>query len=367
MRKGLSRSLLKDVRNILLKCKEFDSSSSINAIFSSCELSDYLEDLRDASSPSERIDQVISCLLRNPGEDKPKFVEFLEILLDRYDPIDPFFDELSDCISRVQEELRGIKKIDEVPFIILAMTNDEALEMLKEGASIPEELRKLFPSLVSELKKHGDEHNIDLGNRYGKSREDWKPYIDSDKSIKNIIESVCSKYNNIKCSEKGKSMICPDFQSEEFFNDIGTRKKLLKSGGIFIIDPFSLFHHKLFRTLSLSGVISENIPENIAILIQSPVSSRTLNINGLIDNMVMSIANEAYRRYRDEFDKKFEISVGDEPALNRWLFTVIPEEVEQINSMAPCPSSVLALEKNLARSGSKTSGKMVSFVGGNSD
>ena len=367
MSKGLTRQLLKDVRSILLKCNEFDSSSSISAIFSSCELSDYLEDLKDAPSPSERIDQVMSCLIRNPGEGRPKFVEFLEILLDRYDPNDPFHDDLKDCVSRVQEELCGIKKIDEIPFIILAMTNEESLEMLKEGASIPEELRDMFPSLVSELNEYSKKHNIELGKRYGEHREDWKPYTDSDKSIKEIIENVCVKYNILRCSGKGKSMISPEFQSAEFIDDIGTRKKLLKSGGVFIIDPFSLFHPKLNKILRLSGVISENIPENTAIFIQSPVSFKTLNINKLIENMVMSIANEAYRRYKEEFDKKFEIGVGDEPALNRWLFTIIPEEIEHINSRAPSQSSKIALEKNLARVGSKASGTIGRFVGGNSD
>ena len=49
MKKGLNRQSLKDVRNILLQCKEFDSNSSINAIFLSCELSDFLEDLKEGS------------------------------------------------------------------------------------------------------------------------------------------------------------------------------------------------------------------------------------------------------------------------------------------------------------------------------
>lgn len=108
---GLPEELYQQCRTTLLKCDEFDSHSSLRAVFVTDELRPFRHRLPTAASKSERVDTCLDYLLSQRLSDRrPVLPLFLVALRNRYEPGDALRDELDILTEATQKALDPIKQ-----------------------------------------------------------------------------------------------------------------------------------------------------------------------------------------------------------------------------------------------------------------
>lgn len=358
--RGLSSELRDLCQEALGRCDQFKNFSTLEAFFGlSAELEPYCEGLPQdmSSSKKELIVHTMEYLLIKSSPSKPIFKIFLEVLRDYNKDDEDLYNKLDECISNAQKELCNPEET-EIPFVIMAMTKKEALQM-KSGVAFENpypnpKMKILFENFKTALEEHSAR---DFTESYGKERENWKPYEYSNKSIEDIISDGLSDYTDCKCEDDSVIPLRANFRSSEFFkkgSHMGDRIK--ESGGILIIDAISLFHPVLYQHLLQAEVLSN---PNIAILIHSPVNLK-VKANELLETFIDDIAMHAYRRYDEELDPKCEIGINDLRSIRRWLFAI----VDIINDKKANRNSKRAFAEASNKFGISKSGKMGRLIGG---
>jgi hypothetical protein len=226
-------------------------------------------------------------------------------------------------------------KSSEVIFVIVAMTEEEASILAKgkilDRTSVTQDDKDAFYKFHQVLV---DEHNfVDFIKIFGNKRDDWKPDRESDRSIKDLIVTICGE---ISCHapESDGVNINPCFLSSEFFEKenedirIGAWNRISKRGGIMIVDALSLYHPEIayFFTQFFSKLGTDNDNKRVALLIHLPVNLINRNINKLITGFFSSDTSKykfIYERFDKDCDRLCEIGVGDPCSLRRWLFSTM--------------------------------------------
>jgi hypothetical protein len=338
----LSSSLYQRCQAVLLKCEEFDDLPSLRAIFVSSELAEYQARLPRSRGRAGRVSQTVQFLLGSYLSDgRPVFPIFLETLRDRYDPRDAQYYELEQLRAEVEHEL-GFGYID-IPFVILAMTHNEATDLITETvfnnpAVAPAE-RIRFETFGKALREYGIE---DLLSHYGEHREDWRPHTHSQSTIQEIILDMVDRINQQRPRLPARSMIRPQFISSSFFSDDENIRlemwiKLGQLGGMIIVDAVSMFHPMLSQLLLHSRLGAD---KRVAMLMLSPVDPNAIPVNQLIEYETRSHMEQAFARFDRNLDRLCEFGVGDLRGLKRRLLTILPEVAELIVHQRPNPSTL---------------------------
>lgn len=342
---GLSSDLLRRCHTILLNCGEFDDHASLQALFVRTELTAYRDRLPQTSDRHERVGQAVHFLLdRHLGDQRPVFPIFLEALRDRYDPQDAQYLELEGLRSEVERELSGIGFVA-IPFVIAAMTHNEATGLINEAAfdspSVAPNARERFQEFRALLEEH-DIGVADLPSRYSDDRENWKPHACQLSTIRQVIEDMARHINQQRSEIPALPSFHPQFLSAEFFAEededtrLETWDQLGRSGCVIVVDAVSMFHPDLRRILLRSEMGSN---ERVAMLVLSPVNSCAIPVNQLIEQEMSLHMQRAFARFSRHLDKLCEMGIGDLRALQRWLFTVLPEAAAIVQGNRPNPSN----------------------------
>ncbi len=98
----LSPELYKKIRNILLRCQEFQSDENLRSIFIVGKLSIYHKKIPEAQSIDTRVDQCIAFLSQEDWEDDSALASFLEALRNRY-PEERHYRDLDDVAREVRK------------------------------------------------------------------------------------------------------------------------------------------------------------------------------------------------------------------------------------------------------------------------
>jgi hypothetical protein len=339
---GLPTDLLKRCHTVLLQCSEFDNHASLQAVFVGAELTAFRDRLPETGDRHERVIQTVSFLLsRYLKNNLPVFPVFLEVLRDQYDPQDAQYHDLEQLRSDVEGELGAVESI-EIPFVIVAMTHDEANELITENVfdnpNVAQVERTRFQAFGKALQEHGI---ADLLNHYGESREDWQPHTCQQGTVEEIILDTALFFNQRHSERSRRPLVHPRFYSSDFFaEDKDARleiwNQLSRSGCIMIVDAVSMFHPVLRRILSRSEMGSN---ERVAILALSPVDSCAIPVNHLIEQEMSSQMQRAFARFSKYLDRLCEFGIGDLRAIQRWLFVTLPEAAAIVQNQRPNPSS----------------------------
>lgn len=104
---GISGELLSDLRETLLACGPFYSSSELRTVFVDARLQPWRNNLPDAGSNTGRVEAVISYLIdrHNRHGDNALYL-LVQVLRDRTDPEDACYDRLAVIGQRVERELK---------------------------------------------------------------------------------------------------------------------------------------------------------------------------------------------------------------------------------------------------------------------
>ncbi|MCP5094108.1 MAG: hypothetical protein GY943_01000 [Chloroflexi bacterium] len=211
-----------------------------------------------------------------------------------------------------------------LPYIILAMTRNEADDLI--GSGDKEAVQNLQKTLGN---------NISFSAWYGEKRSDWVPYApEQDRNINEIIEDVTSLIYEAGEYEGTGGVNLVDFSPSFFHEDVDTRMQawdlLTKlKNCIVIIDSISLFHPDLISYLQKSHISSE-----AAMIFLSPIHSHFVDINRLIEAELKSELWLALKRFED-LEMNYEIGVNDLRNLKKWLKTILPKSVEKMQGNKP--------------------------------
>ncbi|MCB0212635.1 MAG: AAA-like domain-containing protein [Anaerolineae bacterium] len=103
---GLSHELYNHCRNILLKCREFDSNSLLRVVFIIDELAPFNDAIAEAENKKDRVDLCLASLLPKSLKDgRPVLPLFLTALRDRYSEAEALYYELEGLIDPIRAAL----------------------------------------------------------------------------------------------------------------------------------------------------------------------------------------------------------------------------------------------------------------------
>lgn len=339
---ALSQELYARFRATLLRCSEFDSHASLQAVFVTAELAMYKDGLPEAASRNERVSETIDFLLPKRLRDgRPVLPVFLTALRARCDPGDELHDELEKRCFEIECELNRVGIVD-IPFVIAAMTHDEAVSLITETVFDNPTVAPVECTRFQQFREALQEHGVaELLPHYGEHREDWKPHTDEQVKIYEIILDMVNLINQRRSEMPGLPLVHPQFSSLGFFSQdedtrLETWDQLSRLGCVMIVDAVSMFHPVLRRVLLRSEMGSN---ERVAMLVLSPVNSSAIPVNQLIEREIGSQMQRAFARFSKYLDRLCEFGVGDMRALQRWLFAILPETAAIVQNQRPNPSN----------------------------
>jgi len=348
---GLPHPLYIRCCETLLECSEFDSDDSLRAVFVRVELSPYRDRLPQVGDKNKRVSRIIDLLQdKHLSDGQPVFPILIETLRDRYDSLDSQHRKLAD----LHTTLNSLRFVD-ISFVVMAMTHGEATA-LDEGnvfngsqVAVTSDEYTQFQQFRDVLREHGI---LDLLSHYGEFRDSYKPYPCPQTAIRDIIVNMVEHINRYRHETAGLPLIRPQFLSEDFFGEARSKRlrmweQLRLSGFVLVVDSVSLFHPMLRQMLVKSETSSS---ERVAMLVLSPVSSRNLPVNQLIEQMVDSQMELVYSRFDERLDKRCEIGCGDLRAIQRWLCATLPEVVTIVQDQRPNPASIRVMRERMGES-----------------
>jgi len=348
--------------DVLSKCREFKDHNYLKSIFDVQDLFAYKNSLPESGDIKQRVLETINLLQESSSEDKSLLTVLLEELKSVNNEDLQLCNDLDRCIIHIagdqgQEKFHTYKEnIIQIPFVIAAMTREEARELLSGKAFDDPNTLKNDPVQFEKVKEILITYKIEnLESRYGEKREDWKPYSESQESIGKIIQETCSKINYIQkksieqssnssedlTSDEKFIEVEPEFVSSEYFRDDEIRDQLRNSGVVLIMDDLSFFHPTL--RIHLGKIISN---ERAAVIMLSTLSGRSHDqpFYDLIDDAIKIRLKEAHERYYNNLDPRCEIRVDGLWSFRRWLSKVLPEEASIIDKKQPNPESQKTLQ-----------------------
>ena len=230
----------------------------------------------------------------------------------------------------------------EVPFVIFAMTSDEAESLISEAIFENDEVRpaakKRFQDFKTALKQHKVEM-ADLRHNYHKERDDWMPHTySSSQAIQKIISEMIERVNNKVDLKRHSILIRAKFLSANFCaQDYNTWQNLRESNCILIVDSISLFHPLLREILVQSHLSSST---KAVILVLSPINTKHNQVNLLIEKELDSRIKQIFTRFDHELDKWCEFGMGDLRTFQRRLLAVLFEKAQILkNRFTPNPET----------------------------
>ncbi|MCB0196355.1 MAG: toll/interleukin-1 receptor domain-containing protein [Anaerolineae bacterium] len=243
-------------------------------------------------------------------------------------------DKADDYLVKFTEEIRAIvmqlNRPDPVslPFLIAAMTRKEAVELFKDDIllrhpdSSPAEVQRFAAFKAALLKQVAIEAIIES---YTIQRTNWKPLIGGGKTIKKVVLDTIQTLTN---NQPDQRLLKPDFSLSQSLFQPSSRRNVLKNMdrtvGVVLIDAVSMFHPHLKQGLS-SGIATH---KHVAILVLSPLDTRQLPINQLIEETISHQMQTAVARF-EQFEPLCQtIGISDSRIFEYQLFNMLPQTAE---------------------------------------
>lgn len=270
-------------------------------------------------------------LTRNALDFSEKDLNVTEVIAD-------LCEQLGESIRRYLPE-KGENVVD-VPFVVLAMTNEEAKGLLSGNVRPVKEDK--FAGLQAELE--AKEYPINrLLSFYGTKRDDWHSPLcqmqPGEKiTIKRFIEDVVERLNKSTRETRIGYTIDLQFRSEDFTHkeqQIRTKtNKELEDRCVLVVDTLSLFHPYLAEILNYSPLAHRH-KNIIPIAVPPPYYRQAERIDDLLESAMREMMALSYDRFENELDMLCEFGLSHPRALKRWLFAALPEAARKFSRRSP--------------------------------
>ncbi len=335
---SIPQQLYNRCRTIMINCDEFGEQGKLESLFVSSELEPFKDRLPEARDKGDRVDKTLNFLITYSYSVDNIFSFFFTALRDRYRPGDGKHAEIQGLLEELQNHFSSVSSI-EIPVVIVAMNKAQAAELFTPDfydhpPLTPDEARA-FREFRDKLL---EEDEIDtLVSHYSDSRDKWRPHIQTEKSIDEIIAEIFMLYDDNKINKSMSSIVKPRFQTDKFFSEkevekFQTWEELSSSGCVLIVDTVSFFHPEIRQILTQSGIIAY---ENVAVFTLSPVAPKLTPLASLLEQEHKTRMSRAFRRYDTLLDKLCELNINDIRMFRRWLFSVLPDTAGIIGKQRP--------------------------------
>ncbi len=232
------------------------------------------------------------------------------------------------------------KKIIKIPIVIAAMTENEAEDLFVSSENVFDKLKKSF----------SPEGLKALQGRYRKNRDDWRPFLFEQRSIKSIIT-----YSILTCNEyfeqyQKTEYFDTRYISDEFFDKSNEERQdasltmLVDNNGLLVVDLLSLFHPHI-RTILAQQVGSE---DNIGLLGISPLSRRISNAYNIMEEAIRPYMRTSYKRFSKYDDELCEFGLNNLISIEKWLFHLFKKKSKvskNDDETRPNPKRIIKFQK----------------------
>ncbi len=348
---GLPNHIIQHCQLLFPELDEFDDDRSLRFIFNDEELYPFRSYVdNNTKNTNERVRSVIDSLHnKHTTNGKSVFLIFLQklLILSYQNKEDQRHIKLTELCKEVE---KSSKEITELPFVIMAMNEKEAKNLISEAVFESTKVASEDLNFYVQFRNLLENNIADLNDYYGQNREDWRPYFNQSTTIEIIIEQTIEQMQELQILNSSRN-IKPAFFSTDFFDE--HKGKLVwdyldSSGCVIIIDSLSFFHPFLRERLR-SSELSGN--DKTAIIIVSPVNHRRNRLNKLIEDEVSRRLERAFLRFDTKLDRLFEVGLGGECNLKRWLISILPKIEENISNPTMYPDNKADMEKIYKKTG----------------
>jgi hypothetical protein len=343
---GLRNEIFDQCRHVLENCDEFANQDNLKALFFCQELSPYTGRLPEAANIHDRVSLTIEYLLRQRRDVEGRWVilNFLKVLRDKYEFPHGKREELGQLYNLVEGELQNVFEGIEIPFVTLAMTQDEANNLFcnPDFPSLNGIDHSGFLEFAHLLRKTED----DVLSHYDVLRDYWKPFIlnNEDTRIESLVKGLFEDVNYTR-RLKGLPEVYATFYTQGFFaEDIDVCNLLYENGCIVIADVLSLFHTTIWNTYDQSTI--RNRKEKAAMIVLTPEIAFKTSINTYIEEFLKTKMKWHFVvEFEQHLLRLYEFNVGDLRTFKRRLFTMVPDAIRILQNQQPDPESLASLQK----------------------
>ncbi|HSH02059.1 MAG TPA: hypothetical protein VLL52_06020 [Anaerolineae bacterium] len=323
-RSNISDELHKRCLKLMLKIDILDSDSGLKSLFVTLELKPYRNDIRDATDKKQRILYLIEL-----GVKKEILPSILSMLLSTQEEETQIYLDLKDLIHDIKLYLNSSRTL---PIVIVAMTREQAQFLLNEkfsGNRWITSFDTLQAQQIQDYLKNSSINQEAILSHYGISPEDWKPDLQNSRTIKDVLTSFINNWNShnhdtLQISvEHYTSSFLTDLDNN-YINGLKAWRWFHQTGGIVIIDAFSLYHPMIARQL-LQTEISANPKIALSVMQTFPYLANVNTIQSILNQSLMYCMPNGYLRSETYMDESCDFCLINTYKLNAWLQRLLPK------------------------------------------
>ncbi|WP_280140571.1 DUF4062 domain-containing protein [Geodermatophilus africanus] len=243
-----------------------------------------------------------------------------------------------------------------LPVVTVAMTAMEAADLL---ANPPEPVAALL-ELVGEF---GSRWIMD---RYGPTRSKWRPFVDSDETIEQILTAGVAGVTRGADSLRGRSVRIQPYPLDALLPDTiltmwPIYQTIAQTGCLVVVDELSLFHEQVRQLLISSPLLTG---EQVAFVTLSPLDPSAGHPHLLIRQQLDAYLTQATRRFSEILDPLCEIGIPERRRLNRWLYGSLPRAVVAFRDANRDPDKIRDLAEELGVQPNPALGRLIAGEAG---
>ena len=258
-----------------------------------------------------------------------------------------------------------------LPLVVVAMKEGEAAELSHPEGLLPQKLGTealaQFVALTAALARPGAPP---FAERYGATREMWRPFARDGRTVAAVIAEVVEGLNRTIPPQLAGQLIKPQYYSFDALCRLDKREEertpeereeerrnrelreiyqeIAETGCVVLLDELSMFHPAVdsaFRNSPLFG------SRQAAVVTISPFDPYGAMPSQILETELRSRLAAAFDRFTLDCDPQCEIGIGSEHRLKRWLHSGLPRAMEGLRKLRPDQETVGGFMQSMGISG----------------
>jgi hypothetical protein len=236
-----------------------------------------------------------------------------------------------------------------LPFVVVAMTDREAAELL---ADPPEPVAALVDVAGADV----------IAARYGPDRTQWKPFRHRDETILRLLTAAATTTGSRRGDVQVRRIRPQAYPLDRLMDDglamWPIYDDIARSGCLVIADELSMFHPGVRDVFVASPLHSG---AQVAFATLSPLDPGASPPYDLMRRQLNSLLRDAARRFDDGLDPLCELNVSGRQRFVRWLHGSLPLAVDALRDAKRDDARIAAFAQEL---GAEAQSGMVRLIAG---
>jgi hypothetical protein len=236
------------------------------------------------------------------------------------------------CCPTVQTRTVGL------PFVVVAMTEDEAQELDQKPELIQHGLGDAALEHFTRLKQAlGSFGAPPFVQRYAPAREYWRPFGVGQPTVQALIGDTVAQLNNAHQPRLlGRSIKIQHYPFGELIDQVQVLRpiyrEIAQNGCVVVVDELSLFHPRVRNTFLGSALFAS---DHVAMVTIAPLDPYAVPPHNLLEQELSERLAAVFDRFALDYDPQCEFSIGDERRLKRWLHSSLPQALQTLREPRP--------------------------------